>query len=68
METITLNVINRNLKHIMKEIVEIREHMVDVDTILTPEEEEELERSIENYKRGKTKDFDKIKEELRYDV
>lgn len=64
METVTLNVIHKDLKFVIRELMEIKEHMVDVDTILTPEEEEELEKSIENYKLGKTKDFDKIKEDI----
>ncbi len=64
METVTMEVLHKDLKFVMRELMEIKEHMVDVDSILTPEEEEELERSIENYKLGKTRDFDKIKEDI----
>lgn len=64
MENVTLEVIHKDLKLVMKELMDIKEHMVDVDTILTPEEEEELERSMENYKLGKTKDYDKIKKDI----
>ena len=64
MGTVTLEVIHKDLKFVLKELMDIKEHMVDVDTILTPEEEEELERSMENYKLGKTRDFDKIKKEI----
>jgi hypothetical protein len=64
MENVTLEVIHKDLKLVMRELSEIKKHMVDVDTILTPDEEEELEASIKNYKLGKTKDFDKVKKNL----
>lgn len=64
METELLSKIQRDLEFVKKEIIEIKEHMVDADTILTPEEEKELNTSIENYKKGKTKDFEAIKREI----
>lgn len=64
METITLEMIHKDLEFLKKEISEIKEHMVDADTILTPEEEKELDISIGNYKKGKTKDFETIKKEI----
>ena len=38
--------------------------MVDVDSILTPEEEIELDESIEEFKKGNTKSFAQIKKEI----
>ena len=64
MRTITLETIHKDLESLKRDVAEIKEHMVDVDIILTPEEENELDKSIENYKKGKTKDFDRIKDEL----
>jgi hypothetical protein len=50
------------LKVIRRDLLYIKKHMVDVDTILTHEEEKILEDSLEEYKKGKTtslKDFEK---------
>ena len=50
------------LKAIRKDLDYIKEHMVDVDTILTPAEEARLEESLKEYKEGKTtllEDFEK---------
>ena len=61
---VTLETIHKDLEFLKKEIIEIKEHMVDVDTILTPEEEKELDKSMKNYKQGRTKDFDQLKKGL----
>ena len=42
----------------------IKEHMVDVDTILTIEEEEALEESLRELKEGKTISHKELKKEL----
>ena len=42
------------LKAIRKELEYIKEHMVDVDMILTPEEEKRLEESLKAHREGKT--------------
>lgn len=52
------------LNFIKKQIGEIREHMVDVDTILTWEEKELLEASFRNEDEGKLKTLEKLEEEL----
>ena len=56
--TTTMNVttekeILRELKAIRKELTYIKEHMVDMDAILTPEEERILDQSIKEFKEGK---------------
>ena len=52
------------LKTIKIEIEYIKENMVDVDSILTPEEEIELDESVEEFKKGNTKSFAQIKKEI----
>ena len=42
----------------------IKEHIVDVDTILTIEEEEALEESLKELKEGKTISHKELKKEL----
>ena len=42
------------LKAIRRDLNYIKEHMVDVDTILTPSEEKALEQSLKDYKEGRT--------------
>ena len=54
--------ITTELRAIRKDLDYIKMHMVDVDTILTPEEEMRLEESLKEYKEGKAtllEDFEK---------
>lgn len=46
--------IMQKLEKIESELDFIKEHMVDADTILTPEEEKILEKGLKEYKEGKT--------------
>jgi len=55
METVTLDVVNRNLKHIMKEITEIKEYMIDMDSILTYDDMQSLREAENDLMKGKTK-------------
>ncbi len=55
METVTLNAINKNLEYIMKEIAEIKEYMVDMDSILTYDDMESLREAENDLIKGKTK-------------
>ena len=48
------------LKAIRKELEYIRKHMVDVDMILTPEEEGRLEIAIKEFREGKTRSLDEL--------
>ena len=64
MEAATLAKISEDLEFLKKEVVEIRTHMVDIDSLLTPEEEQELDASIANYKSRKTTNLAKLKKEL----
>ena len=50
------------LKAIREDLDYIKEHMVDVDTVLTPEEKARFEMSLKEYKEGKSirlEDFEK---------
>ncbi|ODS34971.1 MAG: hypothetical protein A7316_10910 [Candidatus Altiarchaeales archaeon WOR_SM1_86-2] len=54
--------ITNELIAIRKDLDYIKMHMVDADTILTPEEEIKLEESLKEYKEGKAtllEDFEK---------
>lgn len=57
-----LQLVLKKLDTIQTELDYIKEHMVDVDTLLTPEEEERLEESLKEFREGKTTslgDFEK---------
>lgn len=41
------------IKFIKRQLGEIKEHMVDIDTLLTAEEKEIVSKSFENENRGK---------------
>ncbi|MBU4201905.1 MAG: hypothetical protein L6243_03815 [Candidatus Altiarchaeales archaeon] len=55
METVTLDVINQNIKELRKEVAEIREHMVDMDCIMTEDDWESIREAERDLKEGKTK-------------
>lgn len=55
METVTLSAIDKDIKHIMKELTEIKKHMVDVDYILTSDDLESLREAERDLMEGKTK-------------
>jgi hypothetical protein len=54
MNAMTERELIRELKAIRKDLAYIKEHMVDIDAILTPKEEEILEEGIKEFKEGKT--------------
>ena len=53
------------LKAIRMELEYIKEHMVDADTVLTPEEEELLEKSIWEFEEGKATRLEDFENELK---
>lgn len=55
--------IAEELAAIKKELAYIREHMVDIDSILTKDEEKILEESIKEFEEGKTIPLEKLKRE-----
>ncbi|MBW6470671.1 MAG: hypothetical protein K0A90_05555 [Methanosarcinaceae archaeon] len=52
------------LVHIKAELSEIREHMVDVDTILTEDERHIVKESFEHEKEGKLVSLSDFKKEI----
>ena len=60
--------IMEELKAIKEDLEYIKEHMVDVDTILTPEEEERLDESMHDYKQRKTVSLAKFEQEMKKNV
>ena len=61
-------IILEKLEKIEKELWEIREHMVDADTILTEEERRLLDASIKNEREGKLvsiKELDNVRNKIR---
>ena len=54
MNAITEKEIMKELKAIRNDLAYIKEHMIDIDVILTPEEEKILEEGIKEFKEGKS--------------
>ncbi len=63
-EAVTMNMVYDELRSMKKELNYIKEHMVDVDMFLTPEEEERLNEALEEHKKGKTISLENLKKEL----
>jgi len=53
------------LKVIRRELGYIKEHMVDVDTVLTPEEERILDESLREFEEGVATKLEDFEKELR---
>ena len=51
------------LSEIKNELDYIREHMVDIDAILIPEEEIEIKKALDEYEKGEFFSFDEIENE-----
>ena len=64
-ETVNVQQMTEELKAIRADLDYIKEHMIDVDTILTPEEKDRLDEAIEEYNSGKAVSLEDFEEELR---
>ncbi len=67
METITKIQAEEILKRLMKlqaDMEYLKSNMVDLDCILTHEEENRLEESLEEFRQGKTISHEQLKKEL----
>jgi len=62
-ETVNMNKIYETLVELKREVNFIKNHMVDVDVILTSEENIELDESLKELEEGKTFSFDDIKKD-----
>ena len=49
-----ISLIMKKLERIETDLTFIKEHMIDIDTILTPEERIQHSKSMREYKEGKT--------------
>jgi len=58
----------QRLDTIKSELDYIKEHMVDVDTILTPDEEARLDESLMDFKQGKTTPLEDFEQEMKENV
>ena len=63
-ETINMEKMYREIVALRKEVQLIKNHMIEIDVIMTPEEEIQLEETLELHKRGKTKRFEDLKKEM----
>jgi len=66
MEDISLRAIHDDLQFLKRAVAEIKMTipMMDNDFLLSFEEQQKLDESIVNFKKGKTRDFDEIKHKL----
>ena len=63
-EAETIKKIYNELKDLKKEVVFIKKHMFDPDTIMTTGEARRFEQSLKELKEGKTTPLSEIKKEL----
>ena len=63
-ETTTIKKIYDEIKVLKKDVTFIKKHMVDVDTILTPEEAKRLDESLKEFKEGKSTSLEEFEKEM----
>ncbi|MBI4141389.1 hypothetical protein HY484_00520 [Candidatus Woesearchaeota archaeon] len=63
-ETVSMQKIFSELKDLKKEVVFIKKHMFDPDTIMTIDEAKRFEASLKELKEGKTTPLLELKKEL----
>lgn len=61
----TTNQILEKLDKMEKDISYIKKHMIDADSILTAEETERLEESLQEFKEGKTTSLENFEKEMK---
>ncbi len=64
MDTSEVSMIMGGLKAIKRELVYSKTHMVDIDSISTPDEAESIEAGLAEYKAGKAKTIEEFEAEL----
>lgn len=58
------NILLEELKDIKKEIVYIKEHMIDVDSLLDESDHQALKEAEDDVKAGRTLSLEQVKKEL----
>lgn len=64
MEAELLSKIEKDLEFVKKEIIEIKEHMVDIDSIMTEDDYRALQDYAKEKSEGKLKSHEELKKEL----
>jgi hypothetical protein len=64
METVSLDVINKNLKIIIMELEEIKEYMADVDSLLSEDDISALREARKELKTGKIVTLEEFERQL----
>jgi hypothetical protein len=65
-EIVNTQQLTEELKAIRADLDYIKEHMVDVDTILSLKEEEKLDEAVKEYKTGKAVSLEIFEKEMDY--
>lgn len=65
MATVTIRKLYDELVEMKKDIGFIKRRMLDPDSIMTAEESKRFEKSMKEYKQGKTTSFSELKKQLR---
>ena len=63
-ETINMEKMYREILALRREVQLIKNHMIKVEIIMTPEEEAQLEETIDLHKKGRTRKLEDLKKEL----
>ena len=63
-ETINMEKVYMELLALRREVQLIKNHMVEIDVIMTPEEEAQLKETLDLHKKGKTRKLEDLKKEL----
>ncbi len=63
-ETISMEKMYQEILILRKEVHDIKNHMIEIDVIMTPEDEAQLEQTLKLHKEGKTKRLEDLKKEL----
>lgn len=66
MAEVTLETVYKELKTVKKDVRFIKEHMIDPDTVLTPEEEKRFEESMKEYQDGKAVSLEDFEKEMEH--
>jgi len=64
MTQVNLEIIYEELKTIKDELDYIKKHMIDIDSIMTEEDYEAIEKAREEKKQGKLSNLEEIEKEL----
>jgi O6-methylguanine-DNA--protein-cysteine methyltransferase len=63
-ETANMDKMYRELVALRKEVQFIKNRMIDIELVMTSEDEELLGEALEEHKKGKTKRYEDLKKEL----